>query len=74
MNEQTRRVPEVVIIGAGGAGLSTSYYLSRFGVEHVVFERGQMLNSEVMVQSKPGQGTRVTVDVKLPSLSSTSSR
>jgi signal transduction histidine kinase len=37
-------------------------------------ERGQMLDSEVIVQSNPGEGTRVTVDVKLPSHSSVSSR
>ena len=37
-------------------------------------ERGQMLGSEVIVQSKPGEGTRVSVEVKLPSSSSISSR
>lgn len=31
---------EVVVIGAGHAGLSTSYYLSRAGIDHVVLERG----------------------------------
>ena len=35
----------VVVIGAGQAGLACSYYLSRFGVEHVVLERGEVANS-----------------------------
>lgn len=30
-----------VVIGAGQAGVSTSYYLQRLGVEHVVLERDQ---------------------------------
>ena len=33
---------EVVIIGAGHAGLSLSHELSRAGVEHVIFERGRV--------------------------------
>ena len=33
---------EVVIIGAGQAGLAVSYYLRAFGVEHVVLERGRI--------------------------------
>ena len=33
------------MIGAGGAGLSTSYYLTRFGIDHVVLERGQIGNT-----------------------------
>jgi putative flavoprotein involved in K+ transport len=32
-------VVEVVVIGAGQAGLSTSYHLGRLGVEHVLLER-----------------------------------
>ncbi len=31
---------DVVIIGAGPAGLATSYYLMRRGIDHVVLERG----------------------------------
>jgi putative flavoprotein involved in K+ transport len=31
---------DVVVVGAGQAGLSVSYYLRSFGVEHVVLERG----------------------------------
>lgn len=31
-----------VVIGAGHAGLSTSYYLKQNGVEHVVLERGRV--------------------------------
>jgi len=33
---------DVVIVGAGQAGLAVSYYLRAFGVEHVVLERGQV--------------------------------
>ena len=33
---------ECAVIGAGQAGLSTSFYLSRLGVEHVVLERGRV--------------------------------
>ena len=35
----------VVIIGAGGAGLCTSYFLTQRGVEHLVLERGQVANT-----------------------------
>src|SRR4051794_37175147 len=31
---------DVVIIGAGHAGLSLSYYLKQYGLRHVVLERG----------------------------------
>lgn len=34
------RGPEVIIIGAGQAGLCTSYFLSDHGIDHVVLERG----------------------------------
>lgn len=33
---------EVIIIGAGHAGLSTSYYLQQSGVNHLVLERGDV--------------------------------
>jgi putative flavoprotein involved in K+ transport len=33
---------EVIIIGAGHAGLSASYYLKHLGLEHIVFERGRI--------------------------------
>src|SRR5262249_29420299 len=33
---------EVVVAGAGQAGLAVSYYLWAFGVEHVVLERGRV--------------------------------
>jgi putative flavoprotein involved in K+ transport len=33
---------EVVIVGAGQAGLAVSYYLQAYGVEHVVLERGRV--------------------------------
>jgi putative flavoprotein involved in K+ transport len=33
---------EVVVVGAGQAGLAVSYYLRAFGVEHLVLERGRI--------------------------------
>jgi putative flavoprotein involved in K+ transport len=33
---------DVVIVGAGHAGLSASYYLKKHGLEHIVFERGKV--------------------------------
>jgi putative flavoprotein involved in K+ transport len=33
---------DVAVIGAGQAGLATSYWLSQRGIEHVVLERGQV--------------------------------
>jgi putative flavoprotein involved in K+ transport len=33
---------EVIIVGAGHAGLSASYYLKHLGLEHVVFEKGKI--------------------------------
>lgn len=33
---------DCVVIGAGQAGLATSYHLSRLGVDHVVLERGRV--------------------------------
>ncbi|MFZ1754093.1 MAG: NAD(P)-binding domain-containing protein [Caldilineaceae bacterium] len=45
MNQKIRKQQSVVIIGAGGAGLSTSYYLTQLGVEHIILERGQVGNT-----------------------------
>jgi putative flavoprotein involved in K+ transport len=39
MNE---RFTDVIIVGAGHAGLCASYYLQQAGVDHVVFERGKV--------------------------------
>ena len=36
---------DVVIVGAGQAGLAVSYYLRALGVDHVVLERGQIAES-----------------------------
>ena len=33
---------DVIVVGAGHAGLSISYYLKQFGLEHLVFERGRI--------------------------------
>ena len=39
---ESQPVFDVVVIGAGQAGLSTSYHLSRLGVAHLVLERGRV--------------------------------
>jgi glycine/D-amino acid oxidase-like deaminating enzyme len=38
---------DVVVIGAGHAGLAASYFLSKHAIEHVVLERGEVANSLV---------------------------
>jgi putative flavoprotein involved in K+ transport len=42
---RTRSHADVVIVGAGQAGLAVSYYLRALGVDHVVLERGQIAES-----------------------------
>jgi putative flavoprotein involved in K+ transport len=42
---RTKRTPDrvdVIVVGAGQAGLTVSYYLKAFGVEHVVLERDRI--------------------------------
>jgi putative flavoprotein involved in K+ transport len=66
----TERV-DTIVIGAGQAGLSTSYHLSRLGREHVILERGRVaetwrtqrwdgfyLNTPNWAQQLPGQPYR----------------
>ena len=36
---------DVIVIGAGHAGLATSYVLNERGIDHVVLERGEIANS-----------------------------
>ena len=36
---------DVVVVGAGQAGLAVSYYLQAFGAEHVVLERDRIAES-----------------------------
>ena len=36
---------DALVIGAGQAGLAVSYYLTAFGVEHLVLERGEVAES-----------------------------
>lgn len=38
-------VLDVIVIGAGQAGLSASYYLKQYELNHVVFERGKIAES-----------------------------
>ncbi|HEV8286171.1 MAG TPA: NAD(P)/FAD-dependent oxidoreductase [Chitinophagaceae bacterium] len=33
---------DVIVVGAGFAGLSISYYLKKYGLNHVIFERGKI--------------------------------
>lgn len=39
------KIKDVIIIGAGQAGLSTSYLLNKKNIEHIVFERDQIGSS-----------------------------
>ena len=36
---------DVIVVGAGQAGLAVSYYLRAFGIEHLVLERGRVAES-----------------------------
>ena len=56
----------VMEISDHGKGFDTDLLQKGLGLRNMR-ERGQMIGSEVHVDSKPGEGTRVTVDVKLPS-------
>ena len=49
-----------------GKGFDTDLLQSGSGLSNMR-ERAQMLGSEVLVESNPGQGTKVTVEVRLPS-------
>src|SRR6476659_3651835 len=33
---------DVIVVGAGFAGLSASYYLKKYRLNHIVFERGKI--------------------------------
>jgi cation diffusion facilitator CzcD-associated flavoprotein CzcO len=35
-------VLDVIVVGAGFAGLSASYHLKKYGLNHLVFERGKI--------------------------------
>ena len=39
------RTVDVIIIGAGHAGLAASYVLQKSGVDHLILERGEVGNS-----------------------------
>jgi len=62
----------IMEIADDGVGFDTDLLQRGLGLRNMR-ERGQMLKSEVVVESKPGKGTRVTVEVELPSASPTSS-
>ena len=55
---------DTVVIGAGQAGLATSYYLQRRGCEHVVLERAELA----------GDAWRNGVSARMPSSSHRQSR
>lgn len=42
MKHSTKQVFDVIIVGAGHAGLSISYFLSKNNLTHIVFDRGQI--------------------------------
>ena len=56
----------VMEISDNGKGFDTNLLQNGLGLR-TMRERGQMLGSEVIVNSIPGEGTRVIVEVKLPS-------
>lgn len=33
---------DVIVVGGGQAGLGTSYFLKKFGINHIIFERGRV--------------------------------
>src|SRR3954454_9712017 len=35
-------ITDVIVVGSGHAGLCTSYYLTKHGIKHVVFEQGRI--------------------------------
>jgi putative flavoprotein involved in K+ transport len=45
MNMPASKFFDVIVIGAGHAGLSMSSTLSKHGISHVVFERGEIGNT-----------------------------
>ena len=36
---------DVIVIGAGQAGLAISYYLTKAKIEHIILERGSIANA-----------------------------
>jgi len=44
-NIRSAGATDVVVIGAGHAGLATSFCLSERSIDHVVLERGEVANS-----------------------------
>jgi putative flavoprotein involved in K+ transport len=42
MGNPASHILDVIVIGAGHAGLSTSYFLSENKISHIVLERGQV--------------------------------
>src|SRR4026207_1841836 len=36
------KIFDVIVVGAGYAGLSVSYHLKKLGLDHIVFERGKI--------------------------------
>lgn len=45
MNENLIQHYPVVIVGGGQAGLSTSYFLQRHGIDHIVFEKHRAMHA-----------------------------
>lgn len=45
MERNVYRYYEVIVIGAGQAGLAISYYLKKEGIDHLVFERNNIASS-----------------------------
>ena len=45
INARLAGITDVIVIGAGHAGLATSYLLSQEGIAHVILERGEVANA-----------------------------
>src|SRR4030043_1234586 len=69
-SEVSMKVEDVIIIGAGPAGIATAIQLKRYGVHPLLFERGQvggLLRNANLVENYPGfpRGISGTMLVKL---------
>jgi protoporphyrinogen oxidase len=58
-NKQTELKTDVVIIGAGPAGLTAAYQLSKVGKQTVVFEKGAMVGGIARTENYKGYGVDI---------------
>ena len=55
---------EVLIIGAGPAGIAASHYLSKFLIPHVILEKGSITKDKICGDALSGKVTSVLRDIK----------